>query len=375
MRVAQIIDGLRPAGGAERLQRSFAEAVRGQDIELTVVTLHQDDIEAERELEALGAKVVNFTARRFASARRALALQRFLKEERFDVLHAHLVRSTILGSLAARTVGMPMVATIHNTQRSNRLPRALDRAEAFALRHLTDRVIAVGWETARVHGGRLGGRAIEVIPNAVPLCEPLCPAERRKLRCELGVAGSTPLLVTVGRLHPQKAFPDLLRALVLLRDRGVEFQLRIAGAGRLEAELRREIKQLGLDGQVALLGLRRDVPRLLGASDVYVSSSSWEGLPVATLEAMAAGLPVVATAVGDVPQLVTADTGELVAPGDPDGLASSILRLIEDPGLRARQGAAARRRVAEHFGSDAWAHRILDLYRELCRSRGREASR
>jgi glycosyltransferase involved in cell wall biosynthesis len=90
---------------------------------------------------------------------------------------------------------------------------------------------------------------------------------------------------------------------------------------------------------------------------------------------MAAGLPIVATAVGDVPQLVTADTGELVAPGDPERLASSMLRLIEDPGLRVRQGAAARRRVAEDFCSDAWAHRILDLYRELCRSRGREPSR
>jgi glycosyltransferase involved in cell wall biosynthesis len=151
-----MIDRLRLVGGAERLQYSFAEAARDHDVDLTVLTLQPGDPEAEREVAALGARVVRFDSHRFGSLRRARALRRFLAEERFDVLHTHLVRSTILGAAIARTLDLPVVATIHNTKRNSRLPRALDLAEAFVLRHWTDRVIAVGWETARAHASRLG---------------------------------------------------------------------------------------------------------------------------------------------------------------------------------------------------------------------------
>jgi glycosyltransferase involved in cell wall biosynthesis len=195
--------------------------------------------------------------------------------------------------------------------------------------------------------------------------EPLDPTERRKLRRELGVEGSTPLLISVGRLHPQKAIPDLLCALARLRDEGIDFALRLAGAGPSGALVQEEIARLRLADRVTLLGVRRDIPRLLGASDLYVSSSLWEGLPVATLEAMAAGLPVVATAVGDVPYAVTPETGTLVEPGDVEALADAVARMLRDKERRALQGAAARRRAREHFGREAWIERILAIYLSL----------
>jgi len=365
MRVAQMIDELRLAGGAEALQETFAEAVQHHDIDLTIMTLHDNEADSVRHFESLGVRVVSMHARRFSSPSRAARVVRFLREERFDLVHTHLIRSTIIGTGAARLVGTPTVATLHNTRRNVRLHPGLDFMDTWALRHWTDRVIAVGWETAVANEGRLRGRHIDIIPNAVAACPDLAQGERAAVRAELGVPEDAPLVIAVGRLNPQKAFPDLFEAFSILRDRGSNAQLRIAGRGRFEAELRGDIEKRKLGGHVQLLGLRRDVSRLLAASDVYVSSSIWEGLPVATLEAMAAGLPVVATRVGDVPRIVTAETGSLVEPGRPAELAEALQRVLDDAELRAQQSRAARRRVEEDFLSEAWANKILSLYREL----------
>jgi glycosyltransferase involved in cell wall biosynthesis len=360
----QIIDQLRPVGGAERLQTTFAEAVRDEDVELTVVTLHDNDPASVRELEDLGARVVDFASPRFLSPGRARALSRFLRSGRFDVVHTHLVRSTILGCLVGRSAGIPTVATLHNVRRRVQKWGLLLAVESAVLRRATDRVVAVGWETARVHGARIG-RDIEVIPNAVGELAPLSAAERAAVRLELGVPEDAPLALSVGRLHPQKGFPDLLRAFERVVAVQPDAHLRIAGIGRQRSELSRQIRSSALADRVELLGLRRDVPRLLGAADVYVSAALWEGLPVAILEAMAAGLPVVATRVGDVPRVVGPGMGALVEAGDAEGLADASIALLTDPALRRRQGTAARAHVRACFGREAWAARWLSLYRDL----------
>jgi glycosyltransferase involved in cell wall biosynthesis len=360
----QIIDQLRPSGGAERLQAIFAEAVRGEDVELTVLTLHDNDPASVRELEALGARVVRFPSPRFLSPRRAWSLVRFLRAGRFDVVHTHLVRSTILGCVAARLAGIPSVASIHNTRRRKRKWGLLLEIEARVLQRITDRVLAVGWETARVHGLRLG-RPVEVIPNAVGRFTPPGEADRAAVRAALDVPPDAPLVLSVGRLHPQKGFPDLLSAFARVLEVHPDARLRIAGSGQLRGALEREIEGRGLTERVALLGLRRDVPRLLGAADVYASAAHWEGLPVATLEAMAAGLPVVATRVGDVPRAVAATAGVLVEPGDVEGLSAALVDLVGDPARRRRLGEAARAHVNAHFGREAWAQRLLAVYRDL----------
>jgi glycosyltransferase involved in cell wall biosynthesis len=136
-------------------------------------------------------------------------------------------------------------------------------------------------------------------------------------------------------------------------------------SGPLEGRLREEIEQRGLESRVALLGLRCDVPRLLAASDVYASSAAWEGLPVATLEAMAAGLPVVATAVGDDPRIIDAESGTLVAPGRPEELARALATVLSDPALRRAQGEAARCHVVLPPGARSWSRQLLSLYEEV----------
>jgi glycosyltransferase involved in cell wall biosynthesis len=232
-------------------------------------------------------------------------------------------------------------------------------------------VIAVGWETARAHAAALGGRAIDVIPNAVGELPPIAEGERDELRRQLGIGDATPLVIAVGRLAPQKALSDLLRAFALLRTPDPTPQLRIVGRGRLRSALQSEIDALGLRDRVRLLGLRSDVPRLLAASDLYVSSSHWEGLPVAMLEAMAAGVPVIATEVGDVPRVLDPGCGVLVPPRDPAALARAIAELIADPVRRRRLAAGGRSRVRAQFGLQAWADRHMMLYEEVAGLRPR----
>jgi glycosyltransferase involved in cell wall biosynthesis len=365
VRIVQVIDSLRVAGGAERLQRLFAEAVSDLDVELTIVTLRESQPDAVAPIESLGVRVVAFPSRGFLSPTRAVRLLRFLRREAFDVIHTHLVRATILGVIAGRIASIPTVATLHNTRRNRRLRDGVRIAESRVLRHVADRVVAVGWETARAHRARLGGRPIEVIPNAVGEACSLSESERDVVRRELGVGADELLVIAVGRLHPQKAFGVLLRALQLVLEDGHPVQLRIAGGGPLEGTLRREVEQLGLGERVQLLGIRGDVPRLLAASDVYASSAAWEGLPIATLEAMAAGLPIAATAVGDVTNVVDSGCGILVPPGRPEALARALSRLLGDPALRLALGEAARARARVDYGVEVWARRLLALYEGL----------
>jgi len=139
----------------------------------------------------------------------------------------------------------------------------------------------------------------------------------------------------------------------------------IAGEGRLESEVQQQIGSMGLTDHVFLLGRRDDVPDLLAASDVYVSASLWEGLSVATLEAMAAGLPVVATQVGEVPRMVVAGAGTMVAPQDPEALAQALASFLESPAKRQLVGATAKAHVARYYDANTWVQQLLALYRGL----------
>jgi glycosyltransferase involved in cell wall biosynthesis len=168
-------------------------------------------------------------------------------------------------------------------------------------------------------------------------------------------------LLSVGRLRPPKDFLTLVRAVARLEPGS--FRLCIAGDGPDGQAVAAEVRRLGLDDAVALLGARDDIDALLGSADVFVLSSTSEGLPMSVLEAMAAGLPVVASAVGGVPELVDASTGVVVPPRDPAALALALAELVADPALRERLGAAARRRAERDFSVEAFRQAHLDVYR------------
>ena len=194
-----------------------------------------------------------------------------------------------------------------------------------------------------------------VIHNGVPLDGP-----RR------GAHTAPVTLLSVGRLRAPKDFLTLVRAMAALEPGAA--RLRIAGDGPDRPALGAEIDRLGLGEHVELLGTRDDVPDLLAGSDVFVLSSDSEGLPMSVLEAMAAGLPVVASAVGGVPELVRdGETGALVRPRDSAALAGAIRRIVSDPALLDRLGDAGRQRVEQQFSLERFEREHLELYRKRAR--------
>lgn len=195
------------------------------------------------------------------------------------------------------------------------------------------------------------------------------PEERGALRAELGVGAGEVVFTCVARFAPQKAHDVLLRAFARARGQRDDLRLLLVGDdpfgdGRTRAEAL--ARELGVHGPVVFCGIRRDVPALLAASDAFVMSSLWEGLGLVFLEAMATGIPVLATDVSAVPEVVRGEeTGLLVPPGQDEPLAAALLRLADDPGLRGRLGAAGRKRVLDHFGLDRMVEETLEVYRDV----------
>jgi glycosyltransferase involved in cell wall biosynthesis len=177
-----------------------------------------------------------------------------------------------------------------------------------------------------------------------------------------------PRAICVARFVPRKRHDVLLRAAAALRDRGVALELELVGYGPIEPEMKRLTAELGLDAQVVFTGRLRQsaiTSRLLEA-DLFVLTSLWEGMPGSVLEAMAAGLPVVATdASGTNEVVIPGETGLLVPPGDVEATADALARLAGDPGLRRRMGEGGRRRVEEHFSFERVVHEKIALYRSL----------
>jgi glycosyltransferase involved in cell wall biosynthesis len=289
-----------------------------------------------------------------------------LRRERPDILHANSSKAGVLGRLAAALSRVPIrIFTVHGwafSAHSGIAAALYERAERL-MRPLTTVTICVA-ESERAAG------------LAARVCDP-----QRTIVISNGVAAlaapdrgddTEPTLVTVGRLQRPKDPLTLVRALGRVRSR---FSAMIVGDGPGRPGLEAEIRRLGLERVVMLVGDRSDVDELLARADVFVLSSTSEGLPISILEAMAAELPVVASSVGGVAEAVAdGETGLLVPPRDPVRLAAALERLLDDPVLRRRLGANGRERVREHFGLEAFQRAHVDVYRRELARRGWVAS-
>lgn len=305
-------------------------------------------------------------------ARRVPRLVRELRRARPDVFHAHLswplaAKWALAAAVLAHVPAI--VATVHLFP-----DYPLDRSNFFqgrVLARFVGRYVAVSDDIAARLARRLRwpAKKIEVIHNGVSLdrfARPVDPALRAQL------AGRTERIVflTVARLDEQKGHDVLLRAAARIP----EARFVLAGDGPERPRLEREAHDLGLGEQVAFLGHREDVPDLLAASDAFVLPSLYEGTPLAVLEAMAAGKPVISSAIHGTDELVVdGETGLLVPPRDPEALAATLRRILDDPSLRARLGVAARERAERRFPASRAAERVVRLYQDLLEGRARSA--
>ncbi|HEY9411472.1 MAG TPA: glycosyltransferase family 4 protein, partial [Jiangellaceae bacterium] len=333
-----------PAETGERF--GFAEAgARFVPVEIATAPRPQQDLAAVREL------------------RRVLGSA--------DVVHAHGFRAAALTGLALgrrRRGRTPFVATWHNAVLGGGPKRTLLAGlETLAARRAD---VTLGASSDLVERARrLGAADARLAPVAAPaMAAP--QRDREAVRAELG-AGERPVVLAVGRLAPQKDYDTLLAAVAAWGRRDPQPLVVIAGDGPEQARLQTIVDDGGLD--VRLLGRRDDVPDLLAAADLYLITSTWEARALVVQEAMRAGVPVVATEVGGLPELV-GDAAVTVPPGDPRAVADAVVGLLDDPDRRAALAAAGRTRSESWPDEDDTARHAADVYRELTAPRPADAA-
>lgn len=300
-------------------------------------------------------------------------LRAYFKERRIELVHTHSSKAGVVGRLAAWLAGVPaIVHTVHGWSFNPTQPPLLRRLYALLERSiapLTDRLIVVSARDAKKGLAHRIGTPPKyvVLRSGIDIEQFAHPTrDREEVRRELGAGPGEIVVGTICCLKPQKAPLDFVRAAAAAHRENPALRFFIAGDGALRDELREEIRRLGVEDAVRPLGWRRDIVDLLHAMDVFLLSSLFEGLPRVVLQAMAAGVPVVATEVDGTPEIVRhGRSGLLVPPGRPDVAARRLLDLAADPLLRSRLAEEARRRLTADFDIRRMVSNLDDLYHDL----------
>jgi glycosyltransferase involved in cell wall biosynthesis len=307
------------------------------------------------------------TPRLVAAVRELVAL---LRDTSCDLLLCHGYKADLLGRVAARRVGLPAVAVSRGWTGENRKVRLYEWLDRRHLRFMDHVVCVSDGQAAKVR--RWCGvpeSRITVIRNSARLAafesrDPI--AHRTLLTLFPGDSRVSRVVLAAGRLSPEKGFGVLVEAAVGVLGDDPAAGVVLFGEGVLRPDLERRIRELGLAERFVMPGFRTDLDALLPAGDVVVLPSFTEGLPNVALEASAAGVPVVATAVGGTPEVVAdGETGFLVPPGEPGPLAAKLRALLADAALRDRMGVAGRRRMRERFTFEGQAAAYLRLFAAL----------
>jgi glycosyltransferase involved in cell wall biosynthesis len=358
-------------GGADRQILYLARALLANGFEVRLVSM-TPLLEMGRQAVGEGLPITSLEMERgqadWASFQRFVTI---LRDWKPHVLTTFMYHANLLGRLAGRWAGVPLIVTSIRSEQNGsaardwlmRLTNWMDDscttnsnevAESLRSRHLLPRagkssVIANGVDTVALSG---------------------TAADRERVRSELGLSPATFLWLAVGRLWEQKDYPTMLQAFQPLAS--APSRLAIAGRGPLLGNLTSQAEQLGIGGSVTFLGVRHDIPALLSAADGFVLSSAWEGMPNVVMEALAAAVPVVATRVGGVPELIEPGrSGFVVPPRDPRALSEAMQRLMNLPReQRTQMGQHGRQHIAASYGMSSMAQRWIGLFENLLRRKG-----
>jgi glycosyltransferase involved in cell wall biosynthesis len=377
LRVLHLIDGL-GHGGAERLLADLAHAAPAVSLDLRVAALFSKDGDpAAAALRAAGVEPEILGLGGLLDPRSVLRVRSAIARADPDVVHTHLGYADLLGSLAAATMRRPVVSTLHLTDWSrvtSQREAVKERLFAAARRRLVRRLVAVSAAARRAYaeGSGTPESRITVVHNGI--AGRAVPGAGAGVRRELGIAPDRLVVATLSVLRPGKGHREAVAALRAARQELPEAMLLIVGDGPAREQVRREAAALG--DAVLLTGHRTDVLAVLDACDLLLHLSSHDALPTSLMEAMAARVPIVATAVGGIPELVQDGVSAALvrAPVRPDELAATVVGLLADPARRASLAAAARSRFDDHFTADHWALRLRGLYDDVLAERPRKVS-
>ena len=362
-RVLWLVKGLGP-GGAERLLVAAAGQHSRAEFEISCAFLLPWKQQLVPELRALGVPTTCLEVRNERDVRWAARLRRQLTDHPVDILHAHSPYPAGIARLVVRSLPKRhrprTIYTLHNTWGSFARPSRMLNGATIGL-DAAD--LSVSELAAATLPARIAART-EVLVHGIDLEAVRSQADRVGIRHELGLTSDEVVFGTVANLRAQKDYPNLLAAARLLLDRGVRMRILAVGQGPLETEIRSEHARLGLEPILQIMGERADAVRVMSACDAFVLASNNEGLPVALMEALALGLPAVATAVGGVPEAINADNGILVPPRDPVALADAMDALANDPERRRHLGEGARAGAAR-FDIGRTVDRLEAIYRSV----------
>lgn len=364
MKIVYFIDHLRPDGTQQFLaQLSEGMARRGHTQTVVCLNASYDHALVGRISES-GTNVRIVGKLSLLSGIGVVATTRWLIREKFDVAVTLLFTADVIGRTLARIARVPRVVSSIRARNVN-----YAWWQRWLVRHTmrwADTVVVNARSVCdwAVHEEGAKAEATTLIPNGVSVDDFAHPISRADFRREFSLDPDCLLIGSVGRLTSQKGFSLLLDAFARLPRR--DAHLIIAGEGEEERRLRGQVRALQVGSRVHFVGYRRDLPRWLGALDVYVQSSVFEGMPNAVLEAMASGCPVVATAVDGACDLIEdGRSGWLVLPGDSNRLAHCMLDALNDPAARQARAASAQARARTDFSTDAvqdaW-ERVLDTH-------------
>ena len=353
-------------GGLERMVQLLAAGMQGRGHEVHVVSVAAAGNAAETflaPLRAAGAQthIIDVPPRAYARERAAIAS--LFRQVRPDIVHSHGYRPDVLDTPPARRLGIPLVTTAHGFTGGawrNRLYEYLQRrmfrrfdAVIAVSRPLGERLVRAGVPQARVH----------TVPNAWHRNGGGPPLDRESARRTLGLPREAFVIGWVGRVSHEKGPDVLLNAVAGLNDLPVLISM--VGAGPEQAALEARAARLGIADRIRWHGATPEAGRLFTAFDAYALSSRTEGTPVVLFEAMAAGVPVVATSVGGVPDVVSGDEAVLVRSEDANALATALREVYWSPAAAARRAGAARRRLDREFAIGPWLDRYEQIYRSL----------
>ncbi len=375
VRVTLVLD-VAAVGGAEIVLRNTFAHLDPRRVVTDVVCLREagplaDDFRAVTDGVTTLPRGGTFDRAGLGRVPRLVAHFRRRRTDVVVVSHHHRAALT-LARIAAVLAGARSVVAAHDMDLTRVGSRVLPRHVVETLFLSSGLALLAPSQGRYLHdeegvGASWRSRAREyVVPNGIPAPEPVPTERRAEVRAELGVADDDVVVLMVARLSRQKAHEVMLDAIA--RADRPNLRLVVVGDGKRREELEALVADRGLEKAVTFLGLRRDVPRLLAGGDVFALSSVHEGVPISVIEAMTAGLPVVATDVGALRDQVTEGVdGFLVPSGDAEGLAERLARLADDPALRAELGRRAQERARAEFTVENTAAAFTEMVESVAR--------
>lgn len=356
-----------PVGGAENHLLTVLKEINRSKYNPVICCIREKG-EIGEEIERMGVDIITLSRKSKSwNIRIIMDILKIIHQKNIQLIHAHLYHSNMYGRIAAAISKIPVIITEHNVYQKYKIKR---RVINWLLAKKTDKIIAVSEAVKRYVVSRdwVDASKIEVIYNGIDVKKFQSFLSKEEARHRIGIPVKCFLIGTIARLTEQKGHIYLIKAIDIIKGSIPNAKLVLVGSGPLESYLKAEVSEKELNDYVIFLGSRRDIPDILKAMDIFVLPSLWEGLGIALLEAMASSIPVIATNVGGVPEIINNDiNGLLVPPGDPFSLSQAIFDLYKNEFKRQRLSKNGLETIENKFTSHCMVKKIENLYESVLR--------